>query len=138
MTKLLFIFCGWVSLLLGVIGIFLPILPTTPFVLLAAYCFSRGSDRLHRWLLGQKTLGPIIQDWEHSHVIRLRAKWTATILLTLMMSYPIIFKAIPIYLKGVMALVGVSVLTFIWSCPSIPPRKGERVEQKDAERIPAS
>ena len=49
---------------LGVIGIFLPVVPTTPFILLAAWCFARSSERFHQWLLRHKYFGPIIQAWE--------------------------------------------------------------------------
>ncbi|WP_370637411.1 YbaN family protein [Cupriavidus sp. AU9028] len=65
---------GSLCLLIGFAGIFLPVLPTTPFVLLAAACFARGSQRFHRWLTNHPRLGPIIQDWERHRSIPLRAK----------------------------------------------------------------
>lgn len=55
---------GWFSVVMGVIGIFLPVLPTTPFILLAAWCFSRSSDRFHDWLRNHKRLGFIVRSWE--------------------------------------------------------------------------
>ncbi|MBK7061506.1 MAG: YbaN family protein [Rubrivivax sp.] len=70
---------GGVALATGVVGIFLPLLPTTPFVLLAAYCFARGSPRWEAWLLGHPRFGPMVRDWRDRHVIPLRAKqlaWT--------------------------------------------------------------
>ena len=48
---------------IGVVGILLPVLPTTPFLLLAAACYARASERLYAWLLGQRALGPIITEW---------------------------------------------------------------------------
>ena len=65
---------GLVSLALGVIGIFLPLLPTTPLLLLAAYCFGRGSERLLKWLLEHPRLGPPIRDWREHRAISRRAK----------------------------------------------------------------
>lgn len=55
---------GWLSIVLGVLGIFLPLLPTTPFILLAAWCFARSSERFHDWLLDHRQLGPIIHAWQ--------------------------------------------------------------------------
>ncbi|WP_354685675.1 YbaN family protein [Cupriavidus necator] len=68
---------GGVCLLLGVIGIFLPVLPTTPFVLLAAACFARGSRRFHEWLLGHPRFGPLVSDWQRHRSIPFRAKCLA-------------------------------------------------------------
>mgnify|MGYP003867248931 CR=1 FL=1 len=62
--KVLMTFLGCVCVVLGVIGIFLPLLPTTPFILLAAWLFSRSSERFHNWLRTHKQLGPIITIWE--------------------------------------------------------------------------
>jgi uncharacterized membrane protein YbaN (DUF454 family) len=64
LMRSVFLGLGIMALLLGVIGIFLPIMPTTPFILLAAGCFARGSERLHDWMLAQRFAGPIIRNWE--------------------------------------------------------------------------
>lgn len=69
----LFVF-GWIFTALGVIGAFLPILPTTPFFLLAAYCFSKSSPRFHQWLLSLPVMGAGLRDWEKNRVIRPKAK----------------------------------------------------------------
>jgi uncharacterized membrane protein YbaN (DUF454 family) len=62
---------------LGIIGIVLPGLPTTPFVLLAAYCAARGSKRLHDWLLGHRLYGRMIRDWQESGAVSRKAKYWA-------------------------------------------------------------
>ena len=62
--RLLILSIGWISLILGVIGIVLPLLPTTPFILLSAWCFSQSSKRFHLWLKQHKFFGPIIEDWQ--------------------------------------------------------------------------
>ncbi len=74
---------GVLSLALGLLGVVLPGLPTTPFVLLAAACFAKASPRLHRWLTRHRFLGPMVRDWEAHHSLALRVKWIST---SLMMS----------------------------------------------------
>lgn len=81
MIKTLFNIAGTIALILAVVGIFLPLLPTTPFLLLASACYLRGSERLHRWLLGHRVLGPYLASFQTGRGIPLRAKITALILL---------------------------------------------------------
>ncbi len=68
---------GVLALALGLVGIVLPLLPTTPFVLLAAFCFSRSSARAERWLLEHPRFGPMLRDWRISRAIPRRAKQIA-------------------------------------------------------------
>lgn len=69
---------AYVSLAVGIVGIFVPGLPTTVFVLVAAYAASRGSERLHRWLHAHPRFGPAIRDWQAHGAVSRRAKWAAT------------------------------------------------------------
>ncbi len=111
---------GLVSLLLGVLGVFLPLLPTTPFVLLSAFCFSKSSTRMHSWLLNHRIFGQLIMDWEAHGVIRTKIKVIATSSMLLLVSYPLLFIPFPIWLKAIVVISIVSVLLFIWSRPSKP------------------
>lgn len=72
---------GWLSVILGIIGIFLPVLPTAPLILLAAFCFSRGSERLEAWMLNHRRFGPMIHDWRRNRSVPLRAKQLATVMM---------------------------------------------------------
>lgn len=123
-TNPLFIILGLLSLLMGIIGIFLPLLPTTPFALLAAYFFSKGSRKLHIWLLSTKYLGRIIRDWESNGIIRPKAKIYSSILIIPLFMYTLIYVKVHLIIKIIVSLIGISVLIFIWTRPSMPSGKG--------------
>lgn len=72
---------GVLAVLLGILGLFLPLLPTTPFLLLASWCFARGSSRLHRWLLSHRVFGEYLRNFEAGRGIPLKAKILATVML---------------------------------------------------------
>ena len=108
---------GWISLILGIIGIFLPLLPTTPFVLLSAYCFSKSSPRLHHWLIHQPRLGPMIQNWEQQGSISQNAKVTATVLMVGLFSLSLLFLDLSLLFKSSLVCTGAGVLGFIWTRP---------------------
>ena len=114
---------GLLSLSLGILGVFLPLLPTTPFVLLSAFCFSKSSSRLHLWLLNHKLFGHLINDWEKHGVIRTKIKIIATCSMVLLVSYPLIFMSFADWLKAIVIISIVSVLVFIWTRPTKPEIK---------------
>lgn len=84
---------GVISLVLGIVGAFLPVMPTVPFVLLAAACWGRASPRFHAWLLQTKYFGPLIKNWEEKRAIPKRGKYLAWIMMSistlgLLISFP--------------------------------------------------
>ena len=89
--KYIYVAIGSISLVLGVIGIFLPILPTTPFLLLSAALFFRGSPRLYTWLLEHKYLGPYIRSFREDRAIPLRAKIISVSLLWITAIHCVLF-----------------------------------------------
>lgn len=120
MSRVFYFSAGVISLLAGLVGVFLPLLPTTPFVILSAFCFSRSSHRLHRALLSHRLFGPIISEWEQHGVIPLKIKWLSTSMMLLMVSYPLLFKPFDLWLKAVTVAVVLFALAYIWSRPSLP------------------
>ena len=107
---------GAVALGLGAVGIVTPLLPTVPFLLLAAFCFARSSQRLHDWLLADPTLGPPIRDWRRSGAINPKAKRLATLSIAAAFGVSLIL-ALPFWVRAVQAAALTAVLIFIWRRP---------------------
>ncbi|MBL1435767.1 MAG: YbaN family protein [Rhodobacteraceae bacterium] len=102
MTRLIWFIIGGSSLILGTLGIFLPLLPTVPFYLLAAFGFSKSSTKIHSWMLNHRVFGPDIRSWNENRVIHRRAKLMASagmigsFMLALAFSVPLKYIAIQI------------------------------------------
>jgi hypothetical protein len=107
---------AYVALGLGLIGIFVPGLPTVPFVLLSAFAAARGSARLHARLLAHRRFGPMIRDWQAQGAVSRRAKWGATA--TMALAAAVMFATAP---ERWMAATGAAVMavvaTWLWSRP---------------------
>lgn len=121
---------GWLFVLVGTIGVFVPLLPTTPFLLLAGGCFSYASPRLKKWLHNHPRFGKILIEWETERVIPLYAKTIATLMMLTMVSYPLIFKPLSLGIKISVILSILLVLFYIWSKPSRPRKNQLKVDQK--------
>lgn len=111
-----FIALGFAALVLGFIGIFLPILPTTPFILLAAAFFARGSERFHTWLLQHRITGPLIIDWYEHRSIRAGVKRWTYLLTTISFSSSILIIE-PITIKLLLLILYLIVIYFLWRIP---------------------
>ena len=110
---------GLTSLVLGVIGIFLPLLPTTPFMLLSAFCFSRGSKKLHDWLLTHPRLGRPILEWQDHGAISKKAKLLAGIAMLLAFLLALVGGA-PTEALVIQVVVLLCVAVFIFTRPNPP------------------
>jgi len=118
--RLLLLIAGHICVAIAVIGVFVPLLPTTPLLLLAAYFYSRGSERLHTWLLTHPRLGPPVRDWFEHGVINRRAKVVSVVMIVGAMSYPLFFLGFHPLLKGAAVVTLVAVITFLLTRPSHP------------------
>ena len=101
---------------LALVGVAIPVLPTTPFALLAAYCAARGSERLHRRLLAHRALGPVIRDWSEHRAVSRRAKVTATGMMALSAAILLLVTGPGWMLLGVTAVMA-SVAAWLWVRP---------------------
>lgn len=98
MVRGLWVGLGGLALVLGLIGIVLPILPTTPFILLAAFAFSRGSPRLHAWLASHGRFGPMIADWRENGAIAPRHKRLAVGMMAATLAISVLLSVAPLVL----------------------------------------
>lgn len=113
-----FISMGALSVILAILGVFLPVLPTTPFLLLAAYFFARSSPTLHRKLLSHKYLGPYIRDWQTHKSLTRKTKHRAILLLWLTTGSSAVFFVPLLTVKILILLVATSVTLYIWRIPT--------------------
>jgi len=114
--RFLWIAFGWLSVGLGVAGVFLPLLPTTPFLLLAAFAFSRGSERLHRWLLEHPQLGPPIVNWQNNGAITRRIKIYATCSIAAIFALSL-WLGVAWWALALQGTILVFVTVFLWTRP---------------------
>lgn len=99
---------AYVSLAIGLIGLLVPGLPTTVFVLIAAWAAARGSERLHRWLLTHPRFGRAIADWQEQGAVSRRGKWAATIAMSV--CAVICFLTVP---RLWMAVLGTAIMAVV-------------------------
>lgn len=109
---------------LGVIGIFLPVLPTVPLLLLAAACFARSSDRFYTWLTEHSKLGPLIKNYLNGQGIPLRAKCLAIGMIWLVIPVSVVLCNDFLFVQIILIIVGVSVTFYLMRLPVL-----ERVEK---------
>lgn len=108
---------GTIALAIGIVGIVLPLLPTTPFLLLAAACYARASTRLYGWLLGQPALGPIVADWRRSRSLPpgVRTRALAAVALTFAVSIALVDDAL---VRAGLAAIAVVLAVFLVRIPT--------------------
>ncbi len=117
MTRKAWFALGLLALLLGIIGIPLPLLPTTPLIILAAFAFSKSSPRFERWLVEHKFFGPIIMDWRSNGSIAPRFKVMAVVMMALVFAISVVMSA-PGYILVVQGVVLGLAATFVLTRPS--------------------
>ncbi|MBL4892887.1 MAG: YbaN family protein [Rhizobiaceae bacterium] len=118
--RVLWMMLGLVALVLGAIGVFLPILPTTPFVILAAFAFGKSIPAWRRWLVGNRVFGPIIKNWEETGAIAPRYKAMAGTMMLAAIALSVYMSVGPIII-AVQALCMLAAFYFIITRPNGTP-----------------
>lgn len=116
LKRLAYIGVGMVCVTLAVAGALIPGVPTTPWVLLASYCFARSSERLDNWLRGAPVFGKLIADWEKYHGIRRPVKVMAVCTVVTVVTLSITLSGLPVFVKwmiGIWACIGVCTILFV-------------------------
>ena len=145
-AKILLITCGTISVALGVLGLFLPLLPTTPFLLLAAACFARSSGKLYDWLLGNRWFGTYIRNYREGKGIPLKRTAVAISLLWLTIGYTAVIAVSLLWIRLILLVIAggvtvhlVSISTtvrsrrgFLPGSHHVPAKKTDTPEKKTA------
>lgn len=119
--KAFWIIAGTIFVVLGAFGVILPGLPTTPFLILAAACYIRSSQRLYDWLIANKTFGPYLKDYRECKGIPKRAKKIALIMMTIFVGYAVIFALDDLTIR--IAVLALGMFGFYYVAYKVPSAK---------------
>jgi uncharacterized membrane protein YbaN (DUF454 family) len=117
-VRVVLVAAGTLCVGLGIVGLFMPVLPTTPFLLLAAACYARASSRFYNWLLNNRTFGPTIREWRRYRSIPYRTKLTAIALMAVTLTSSIVFFVRSPALRVALAVLGVLLAVWMYRIPS--------------------
>ena len=113
LRRWIYVVAGTFLLGLGIAGIFLPLVPTTPFLLVASYFYLRSSPRLHHWLQNTRLFGPFLRDWERYHGVRPRVKVVAVVVVLATVTASFLASGVPDFARGVLVIAASIGLTVV-------------------------
>jgi uncharacterized membrane protein YbaN (DUF454 family) len=118
-TRWFLLVSGFIAVALGVIGIFLPVLPTVPFLLLAAACFTRSSDKFYRWLIDHAHLGPMVQPYLDGEGLKRSTKGKAIGLVWISITISVILLSDRFWLQAVLIVIALGVTVYLLRLPTL-------------------
>lgn len=122
MKRIILIIIGWLAVVLATLGVVLPLLPTTPFLLLAAWCFARSSPRFHHWLLYRSWFGSYIRHWQDHRALPPGAKPRALIFIVLTFAVSLYLVNI-MWVRLLLLVMMCALLFFMWRMPVIDEKQ---------------
>ncbi len=114
----MFLAAGFLCVALAVLGLVLPLLPTTPFLLLAAACFARSSERFHNWILEHRVFGPPVREWRSHRSLPYRVKISAIVLMAASLGISIVFFVPPGWPQVALGALGLALAIWLYRIPS--------------------
>ena len=118
----MFLVLGWLFVGLGVVGLFLPLLPTTPFLLLASSCFLRSSPRWQRWLMNSRWFGPMLREWDEHKAVRRPVKVLAVVVVSLVLVAAAV-RDLHWAVRTLVVALGLVGLIVVWRLPVIDVKR---------------
>lgn len=118
MQRILLLIVGWLAIALGTLGVFLPLLPTTPFILLAAWCFARSSPRFHDWLLHRSWFGGYLRHWNAHRALPPKAKGRAIVMIIITFALSLWLVNI-VWVRVLLLVILCALLIFMWRLPVV-------------------
>lgn len=119
LKKAIYLTVGIISLAAGLVGVFLPVIPTTPFILLSAWCFFRSSERLFQWVVSNETLGPTIQNYHEGKGIPKNTKIRAVGMMWLTITLSVYFFISNTYLIAFLYIIAIGVSIYLYKLPTV-------------------
>ena len=135
LKKIAFIICGSIAIGLGILGILLPLLPTTPFLLLGAACYLRSSNKLYQWLINNKWLGSYIKNYYEGNGITLKTKIVSISLLWMSISYTALFLIEILLVKILLLFIAIGVTKHLLSLKTLVLKKKEQPSSSNIEGV---
>ena len=117
--RALYLAAGWAFVALAALGVFLPLLPTTPFVLFASSCFIKSSPRARKWLVESRLFGPFLRDWEEHHAIRAPVKVLAVVTVLGVIGLSLV-RDVHWVVRTLIVVLGAVGLAVVWRLPTVP------------------
>ncbi|MFQ5550008.1 MAG: YbaN family protein [Gemmatimonadales bacterium] len=123
-SRMAFLMIGHTFVAVGIVGLFVPLLPTTDMLLIAAACYARGSVRFYNWILNNRFLGPIILNWRKHGAVSRRHKYTAVFLIVVVLGSSIIFFVSSSLARGLLIVLGLAISALILRLPTLVEDSG--------------
>ncbi len=115
-VRWLYLAAGWTALGLGVVGVALPLMPTTVFVLIAAFCFARSSERFHRWILSHRLFGPMVRNFREGRGLPRQARFRAVTLIWITMGVSM-WVIHAWWAVALLSAIGISLTVYLYRLP---------------------